>query len=190
LIGIKVGLWRLLIGNKFFSVRDGKQLKPDPLMALVEEHGPWLQALAHQYVFGTGLEPDDLVQETFLALAGLESPPGFPKTWLWRTLRNLAISARRTKERQGRRERAVRFSQSADFNPLDQIIKYEVSGVLREMIFHLPENERELLVAINWGGLTFTEAAEVLAIPSSTLHRRYQAVLALLKKQLGDLRND
>mgnify|MGYP006281876941 CR=1 FL=1 len=168
----------------------GNQLKADILMALVEVHGPWLQAMAYQFVLGTGLESDDLVQETFLALAGLNSPPRFPKTWLWRTLRNLAISAKRTKERQSRRDRAAHQKEATDTNPLDGLIQYEVAVSLREIIFRLPENERELLVAIHWAGLTFTEAAQVLGIPSSTLHRRYQEMLTLFRAQMAHLRRD
>ena len=39
----------------------------------------------------------------------------------------------------------------------------------------LSDDEREVIVAHIWGGLTFAQIAEVTGLPSSTAHRRYEA---------------
>jgi RNA polymerase sigma-70 factor (ECF subfamily) len=49
----------------------------------------------------------------------------------------------------------------------------------------LPEEQREVIVAHLWGGLTFEEIAEVTGASSSTAHRRYAEGLQTLRQELG-----
>jgi RNA polymerase sigma-70 factor (ECF subfamily) len=165
-------------------------LKPNLLMDLVEEHSPWLNAMAWQLVPGAGLESQDLVQETLLALARMPNPPAHPRTWLWRTLRNLAVSARRTQARRTRRELEVSGREVLDFDPLATLVRKEQVSTLRELIASLPAEDRELLVALHWGGHTFAEAADVLNKPASSLHRRHQEILARLKEKIAPVKED
>src|SRR4029079_367157 len=48
----------------------------------------------------------------------------------------------------------------------------------------LPLDQREVIVAHLWGGLTFEQIAEVAGCSSSTAHRRYLAGLSALRSQL------
>ncbi len=49
----------------------------------------------------------------------------------------------------------------------------------------LPLEQREVIVAHLWGGLTFEQIAEVSGISSSTAHRHYRAGLTALRERLG-----
>lgn len=49
----------------------------------------------------------------------------------------------------------------------------------------LPIEEREIIVAHIWGGLTFEQIAGVAGCSSSTAHRLYTRGLSTLKERLG-----
>ena len=49
----------------------------------------------------------------------------------------------------------------------------------------LPVEQREIIVAHLWGGLTFEQIAELTATSSSTAHRWYLAGLSSLRERLG-----
>ena len=50
----------------------------------------------------------------------------------------------------------------------------------------LPIEQREVIVAHLWGGLTFEQIAEVAGCSSSTAHRHYSAGLSALRRRLGE----
>ena len=50
----------------------------------------------------------------------------------------------------------------------------------------LPLEEREVIVAHVWGGMTFAEIAELVGTSTSSVHRRYQAGLQTLRNLLGE----
>ena len=49
----------------------------------------------------------------------------------------------------------------------------------------LPIEEREVIIAHLWGGLTFEQIAEVSGSSSSTAHRSYARGLSNLRERLG-----
>jgi len=48
----------------------------------------------------------------------------------------------------------------------------------------LPLEEREVIIARIWGGLTFAEIAELVNCSLPTAHRRFQAGLMQLRERL------
>jgi DNA-directed RNA polymerase specialized sigma24 family protein len=48
----------------------------------------------------------------------------------------------------------------------------------------LPIEQREVIVARLWGGLTFEQIAELASVSSSSVHRWYVAGLASLRERL------
>ncbi len=48
----------------------------------------------------------------------------------------------------------------------------------------LTEQEREVVIARVWGGLTFQQIATVMEISTSTAHRRYVESLADLRRRM------
>ena len=57
----------------------------------------------------------------------------------------------------------------------------EVAAVLAT----LPVEQREIIVAHVWGGLTFEQIAEIIETSSSTAQRHYQAGILTLRERLG-----
>jgi RNA polymerase sigma-70 factor (ECF subfamily) len=49
----------------------------------------------------------------------------------------------------------------------------------------LPPEQREVIVACHWGGLSFQQIAEVAGCSASTAFRRYTAGVDELRKLLG-----
>ena len=62
---------------------------------LVEAHAAGLALYARQWCAA----PEDVVQEAFLKLMALPHPPNQPVAWLYRVVRNAAISSGRSERR-------------------------------------------------------------------------------------------
>src|SRR5262245_7792565 len=73
------------------------------LAALWERHSPALLLYARQ----KSAAAEDLVQTAFLSLARQAEPPRDPVTWLYRVVRNGAVSHWRQEQRRQRREQAM-----------------------------------------------------------------------------------
>ena len=76
---------------------------PDLLGRLVDQHAPALVLYARQWCAA----PEDVVQEAFLKLVAQRQPPDNPLAWLYRVVRNGAVSAARTARRRQRYEAAA-----------------------------------------------------------------------------------
>jgi RNA polymerase sigma-70 factor (ECF subfamily) len=150
---------------------------PELLGRLVDHHAAALVLYARQWC----VTPEDVVQEAFLKLGTQRPPPDNPAAWLYRVVRNAAISAGRTERRRQRHESAAAARTPAWFETNDDAIDSEVvSAALQE----LPPDEREVIVAHLWGGLTFEQIADVAGCSASTAHRRYVAGLITLRERL------
>ena len=130
--------------------------------------------------------PEDVVQEAFLKLAGQARPPENPDAWLFRAVRNGAINAGVADRRRRRREAEASARADAWFDPSlsktqDGAIDPESAQVA---LSTLPDDQREVIVAHLWGGLSFTQVAELSGVSSSSAHRLYHAGLATLRERL------
>ena len=133
-------------------------------------------------------DAEDAVQDVFLELfrpdgalarVSREKPGGF-KTFLYAVVRNGALAATRGAVRRRRREERV-SQDEAWFSSTDRHLDArEATRLLAE----LPLEQREVIVARLWGGLTLEEVAALAGCSVATAHRRYQAGLAELHKRL------
>jgi RNA polymerase sigma factor (sigma-70 family) len=155
----------------------------DDLGPLIDQHAAALELYARQWCE----TPEDVVQEAFLKLAGQGGLPENPAAWLFRVVRNGAINAATAAKRRRRHEsEAAAESRSwfqADSNAtcVDALDPETATAELQA----LPLEQREVIVAHLWGGLTFEQIAEVSGISSSTAHRYYRAGLTTLRERLG-----
>ncbi|MEM8733219.1 MAG: RNA polymerase sigma factor [Planctomycetota bacterium] len=131
--------------------------------------------------------PDDAVQEAFVELFRTQTPPDSPRAWLYTTTRrraqNIARSDQRRRKHHEQADRERRQSESDEmwFQATDtSLVAVEVAEALE----HLPNDQRELLVARVWGELSFDELASLMQCSVSSAHRRYRAALASLKQIL------
>jgi RNA polymerase sigma factor (sigma-70 family) len=150
---------------------------PELLGRLLDTRAAALALYARQWCAA----PDDVVQEAFVRLAALRLPPNDPEAWLYRAVRNGAISASRSERRRRRHETAA--ASAAWFLPIEGAALD--GAVAAAAVEALPPDEREIVVAHVWGGLTFEQIGGITGVSSSTAHRRYQAALATLRERLG-----
>src|SRR5438477_7563292 len=88
---------------------------PDFLGRLVDEHAAALTLYARQWC----ATPEDIVQEALLKLVTQRSTPAQPVPWLYKVVRNAAISAARSARRRQRHENEAMSHASAWFIPTE-----------------------------------------------------------------------
>jgi RNA polymerase sigma factor (sigma-70 family) len=155
------------------------RISPELIARLFDRHAAALELFAAQWVAA----PADVVQEAFLQLVRQGRVPDRPVAWLYRVVRNGAVSAARRDSRRQRNEgiasgQARLRLETEGESPLD-------AELAARALEALPDEKREVVVARIWGGLTFEEIAEFAEISSSEAHRRYEAGLAALRKNMG-----
>jgi RNA polymerase sigma-70 factor (ECF subfamily) len=147
---------------------------------LIDTHAASLVLCARQWC----AEPEDVVQDAFIKLVRQSRLPIDPVAWLYRVVRNGAIDASKMARRRQRRE-------SAAARPVRWFVEAEVDGLDAETavaaLEKLVPEQREVIVARHWGGLSFEQIAEVVGCSASTAFRRYTAGVEDLRKQLGVL---
>jgi len=152
------------------------EMTPRELADLIAARGAALVLFARQWC---GC-PEDVVQEAFCKLFVLRTPPADAAAWLFRAVRNAAIDAGRATRRRARREQSV-----ARPEPWFAATEADGSDVAVAALEALPAEQREVIVARLWGGLTLEQAAGAAGCSVSTAHRRYEAGIAALRERLG-----
>ena len=122
------------------------------------------------------------MQEAFVKLAAQRSPPDNVPGWLYRVVRNGALAAARAERRRSRHESTAAQRTPSWFAPSETArLDAETAAAALQS---LPLEQREILVAHLWGGLTFEQIGELTGVSSSTAHRRYLASLSALRERL------
>ena len=152
------------------------RIAPEELGRLYREHAPALRLYAWQWPEGD----EDLVQEAFIKLAQQSPTPAHVLPWLYRVVRNGALSAGRSRARRRSRENKASAKEAWFASADDRMDGREATRLLAE----LPLEHREVVVSRVWGGLTFEEVARLAGCSLPTAHRRYQAGLAALRERL------
>lgn len=155
-------------------------VEPVLIGRLFDAHAPALVLYARQLCD----DPEAAVQQAFMKLAEQSHAPKEPTAWLFRTTRNEALMAVRAARRRRRRETEAAQNRSQWFRSADAQ-KIDAHTVARAMA-SLPSDQREIVAAHIWGGLSFQSIGEVVGISSSAAHRRYQSALATLRKGIGE----
>jgi RNA polymerase sigma-70 factor (ECF subfamily) len=148
------------------------------LARLVDDHSAALVLYARQWCAA----PEDVVQEAFVKLAAQRAPPHNLVAWLYRVVRNGAVSAARAERRRRHHEAAAAARAPAWFHPPEGgALDAEAAAAALQA---LPGAWREALVAHLWGGLTFEQVGELTGVSASTAHRRYLTALSALRERL------
>jgi RNA polymerase sigma-70 factor (ECF subfamily) len=151
---------------------------PELLERLLDAHAAALVLYARQWC----RTPEDVVQEAFLKLVAVRQAPDNPVPWLYRVVRNGALSAARAARRR-RHHEAIAAARAPAW-----LVSPEVPGLDVEAttaaLQGLPPEQREVIVAHLWGGLSFGQIAEVAGCSASTAHRWYVAGLLALRERL------
>jgi len=130
-------------------------MDPDLFGNLLDQHAAALELFARQWCD----VPEDVVQDAFLKLAAQRVLPDNPAAWLFRVVRNGAIDAGQAARRRKRYETAAAswsppwFEADPDERP-GAVDPEQAASELKT----LPIEEREIIVAHLWGGLTFEQS--------------------------------
>jgi RNA polymerase sigma-70 factor (ECF subfamily) len=151
---------------------------PDRLGYLMDRHAAALELYARQWC----AHPEDVVQESFIKLVRQPIEPTHISAWLYRVVRNAAISAGRSERRRQRYETAA-AAQTTWFCT-DESMALDAATVTA-VLNGLPMDQREVIIAHLWGGLTFEQIGELSDCSATTAHRRYTAGLAELRTRLN-----
>lgn len=157
------------------------------------EHG------ARMLLFARGWAPtredaEDLVQEAVLRLWHYQQdkgggPPDVPL--VFSTIRFCGLNHHRSESRRRKREEAVVYLNDFRDVWLDPVMEDdEEAEFLREAVQGLSGKLREVVLMKVWGGLTFAQIAEALAISPNTAASRYRYALEQLAHELRRIRND
>ena len=152
---------------------------PEFLARLMDEHSAALVLYARQWC----ASPEDAVQDALMQLVREPQKPDNVVGWLYRVVRNRAISASRAAGARSRHEAAAAFRGEPWFAPADED---RLDGeAAAQVLTQLPLPQRETIVARIWGGLSFEEIAELMDASTSSVHRWYYAGLVALRERLG-----
>jgi len=124
----------------------------------------------------------DAVQGAFIRLMGLSLAPRDAQAWLFRTVRNEAITRLRRQERHLRHGRQIAMRQVGWFesHPEDLID----ARTAQEVLMTLPQAQREVVLLRIWGQLSLKQIARIVGSPLTTVHSRYKAALAAIKERM------
>ncbi len=151
------------------------------LQELIDAHGAALTLYARQWCRA----PEDAVQEALIDLLRQDPVPDRIVGWLYTTVRRRAMNLARADGRRAKHQQQAGQQRESWFlpteNDLDGPLDYET------LLARLPRLEREIVVARIWGERSFTEIADLVEQPISTVHRRYQAALADLERMINEL---
>ncbi len=153
---------------------------PEQLCALVDEHFATLVVFARQW---TQSGAEDLVQDAFLQLVKrlpFEGWPEQPVAWLFRVVRNAAIDRHRKKKCREEHEERAAEEKIWFIVPTDRMDKTEE---VEKMLHVLTAQQREIVVARIWGGLTFDEIAAMTGLSRTSVFRQYGDALNLMREK-------
>jgi RNA polymerase sigma-70 factor (ECF subfamily) len=156
--------------------------------ALVRQHLKPLVLFARQWDDSSA---EDVAHDAFVRLAELVrdgKPPDNAAAWLYRVARNGAIDRLRKKRRQ------TKHAENCGQNDAEWFVVRETDGerldnqidgrMLTERLQELPLEQREVIVAHLWGGLTFREIVTLVGRPFSTVRRDFHKGLETIRESL------
>ncbi|MGR3815904.1 MAG: RNA polymerase sigma factor [Cognatishimia activa] len=146
------------------------------------------ESLPHLWRYGFSLtrahhQTDDLVQDTV--------ERGILKRSLWDALHPLRpwlmkieLNIFRDKYRANARAQEVAMEDDFDIGAVDRTIeaRSELRAVMKRMN-DLPDEQRQPLLLVSIGGLSYAQAAEVLDVPIGTIMSRISRARAFLNKE-------
>lgn len=164
---------------------------PRAFAELVGRHQDYLWGLARR----TSRSPEDAadaLQEALLSAhrrAGSFRGDSAVRSWLHRIVVNSCLDRIRRNQ--------VRVAQPlpeyADGGPPDTVDSYhrfETTMLVQEALAELPDEQRQVIVAVDLQGLSVAEAAELLAIPAGTVKSRASRGRLRLARLLNHLQDE
>ncbi len=150
------------------------------LSRLLDEYSAALVLYAQQWCDS----PEDVVQEAFIRLMRQQPMPHNVVGWIYRVVRNEAISQSRSLGRRVWHEAAAGAVRKAWFKPTNDDTLDGAAAVVA--LESLPIHEREVIVLRLWSGMSFEEISDLTGKSTSTAHRWYESGLTALRKNWSE----
>jgi len=135
---------------------------------------------------------EDVVQEAFLSLwrasAGYDAARGSVRAWVLRVVHNRAVdSFRRTTARSSRDVVDVGVAEQLPAAELTELEaeRRDDARLVRSALSDLPVDQRRVIELAYFGGLSHSEIAEILELPTGTVKGRMRLGLTKLRTTLG-----
>ena len=155
-------------------------IDPADVKEWFEAHAAALVLYARQWLPGGHAE--DAVQEVFVRLMAQHRPPTNVKAWLFRAVRNEAVSQWRSWRRRDERERRLAVHEPWFESGGGESIDAQTATELLEA---LPHDWREAVVLRTWGGMTLQEISSLTGTPLSTVFHHYREGLRAVREKMG-----
>lgn len=135
---------------------------------------------------GSMADADDLLQNTVERLLGSPPPTGVPLAqWAFKICRNLWIDSYRAQQvRQKATQRPELQQENSTDGEQDMLNEIQLAEVNTAMNT-LPAEQREVLSLVAVQGLSYQEAATILAIPAGTIMSRLARARAAMVSALS-----
>lgn len=181
MVDTSTGAWELAVRDRLVA-RD-----PSALSDLYDQFGSYVFGLAAR-VIGDRHAAEDVTQEVFLSLwerpEAFEPARGRLRTFLGTLAHRRAVDVVRREE--ARRRRAAR--DAATVMPIPDVGELAMAIVTAEQVRaevnRLPEEQRTAIELAYFGGRTYRQVAEELAIPEGTAKSRMRLGLARIAQAL------
>ena len=172
-------------------LKRSSQSRRDEVQRCYEQHGAALVAYASSILGDRSRAEDALQQVFFKLLKGKMELPEPARPYLFRAVRNAALSMMRRNVHEVQ-EPGASEDGSKPQNPGDSWFEAPAelgywTGKLESAIRTLPPEQSEVLVMRIWGEMTFDEIAAVLDISINTVASRYRYALAKLRERMQPL---
>ena len=155
-------------------------------LQLFDEHHGALFRFAFRLT-GSAADAEDVVQECFLELlrpACAFDPARAPlRTWLFGIARNQSLKRLRRRESTG-------AEPAGTPTPETELLRAELSELVRRAVLQLPEKQREVLVLAHYEKIPLAEIAALLEIDLGAVKSRLQRARTALKESLAACRSE
>jgi RNA polymerase sigma-70 factor (ECF subfamily) len=116
-------------------------------------------------------------------------PPDLPL--VFSTIRFAGLMLHRSEKRRRKREEAIIYLNDFQDVWLDPVMEEDEDALrLRDAVQNLSNKLREVVIMKTWGGLTFAQISEVLAISPNTAASRYRYALEQLTQDLRQMKEE
>lgn len=157
------------------------------------ENGPRLLLFARGWSQSRH-DAEDLVQDAILRMWHHQADKGFVPPDLplvFSTIRFCGLNHHRSESRRRKREESVIYLNDFQDVWLDPLLEEDEEAlILRNAVQQLSDKLREVVVLKFWGGLTFLQISETLAISPNTAASRYRYALEQLALELRRIQKD
>ncbi|MDR9367222.1 MAG: RNA polymerase sigma factor, partial [Balneolaceae bacterium] len=141
----------------------------------IDELYPRLHRSMKAYLAGSGVEAEDILQETFLkAYKNIDQFEGNANmyTWLYSIARNKCIDEFRKRKYESNRSSIPVEEYNIESDEFKSKDQQENTELLKEAISELPELLRSIVVMKSIDGLTYPEISDITGVNEQTLKNR------------------